>query len=54
MILLSVMPVNAANMLDCPVAHPLPLVLFCLNYYIVIYGRLQFEVFRATNIILLS
>jgi hypothetical protein len=54
MILLSAMPVNAANMLDCLLAPPLLLVLFCLNYYIVICGHLQFLVFRATNIILLS
>jgi hypothetical protein len=52
--LLFVLPANAANMLDYPLAHPLPLVLFYLNYYTVIYGRLQFRVFRATNTILLS
>jgi hypothetical protein len=54
MILLSVMPVNTANMLDYLLAPPLPLVLFRLNSYIVICGHLQFLVFRATNIILLS
>lgn len=50
---LFVMPVNAANMLDCLSAHQLPIVLFHLSYCIVIYGPLHFLLFLVSNTILL-